>query len=906
VSDATATARPRPGGRDPLWTRAPLLLTRYPRVLVSVWVGATLLAFAAAAYPLMVSARSTRLLHDRIDDPAVTRFGAGIAYAAMLENYPTRYVVNLGPSPAEIGRAFAERASDPSLGPVVETELGPVVSLTAPGGTPTDGRLFSGDGALTHVTIVEPPEGDGVWLPDLTARSLGVARGDRITIGGAHGRSMRVRVAAVYRARVGEPRTGYWQVWDQEIYPLCHIECPVPPQFVLATPGTMDRLVDRLGLVGVSHAWQAPVDGSLTLDDARRIAALADAMQGEAGRPGALLSCCRPIEIDRVPLSPRLASAMPDVVRRVNGEVAGVGGPGRLLQVTALVVALVVVGAAAVSGHTARRTELRLLFSRGAGTASVGARAALEAVLPAVAGGVTGIVAGLAVVPLFGAGTQASGPALVSAALGAVAAAAAAVLLVGGVSAIAFARHDEAARGGLRLAGRLPWELAIGALAAFAFARLRAGGAFVQQPATGIRVPSLAVLLFPVLAIAAATTLVARLAILGAAGAHERTDRSPPWLFLAVRRITAAAGSSLLFVAAAGLCLGIFVMAQTVVGSLHDTVGAKAGLFVGSDAQAAIAFDAPAVSTFPLPITRVTRVPDAATLVPDGAQVDLLAVDPRTLAEAAFWRSELSDTSLRDMAAMLAGPSTGSLPVVVAGHDANVGSLDVRGTDVPVRVVATASAFPGISSGQPLVVVAKDAFEERFAGLSNPLRSPGATTQLWVKGPTRAAVAALRGLRYPPESIVTADEVADIPHIAIVLGTFSLLELLGSLAALLVVASVLLYLQSRQRAQLVSYGLSLRMGLSDAWQRRSILAEVLAALGLALVAGVGAAGGVVAVLLPLLDPIPTIAPAPFLDVPLARIVAIVVAVVVVAWAAARITNRAARAADLGQVMRGVE
>jgi putative ABC transport system permease protein len=907
VSDVTRAAGRRIdlGGRDPLWARAPLALGRYPRLLVSLWTGAVLLAFAAAAYPLMLSARTARLIHDRIADPAVTRFGAGITYAATLEGRPLRYTVDVGPPPEEIERAFAERVSDPALGAVVATRLGPTVSLEGPGGAPSQGRLFSGDGAFDHVALVDRPVGEGVWLADITARVLHLGAGDAVTIV-AGGRAARVRVAAVYRARVGAPRSGYWQAWNQEIYPKCTNECPVPPPFVLASAKKMTELVDRLGLVGVSYAWQSPIAAEPGLEDARRVAALADALQAEAGMPGAAIACCRPIELDGAVLMPRLASAMPAVVDRVNAEMAGIAGPGRLLQVTALAVALVVVATAATAGHAARRTELRLLFSRGASTASVAARAALEAVAPAAAGGVVGLALGLAVVPLFGEGARASTAATTSAVVGALAAVVTSVAVVGVVSAIAFARHDEAAHRGLRLAARVPWEVAIGGLAALAYARLRSGGAFIEQPVTGIRVPSLAVLLFPVLAIAAAGTLAARLAVLAVASARERTDRWPSPAFLAARRLTADAGSSIAFIAAAAACLGVFVMAQTIVGSLRETVDAKSALFVGSDVHGTVAYDAPSVTAFPLPITRVTRVPAAATLVPDGAQVDLLAVEPRTLAGAAFWRADLSDTSIERIASLLANPAGDELPVLVAGREGTFAALDVGGTDVPIRVVATASAFPGMSSGRPLVVVATDAFEARFAGASNPLRSPGASTQLWVRGPTGAAVSALRGLRYPPDTIVTADGVADIPHIAIVVGTFALLEVLGLLAALLVIATVLLYLQARQRGQLVSYGLSVRMGLSDARQRRSMLAEVLAALGVALTVGVAVAVAVSIALLPLLDPIPSIAPPPFLDLPVVRIVAILAVVAFVAWLAARLTNRAARSADMGQVMRGVD
>jgi putative ABC transport system permease protein len=896
------------GGRraDPLWSKAPLVLLRFPRVLVALLVGCILLTLAAAGYPLLLSARTTKLLHERVEDPAVTVFGAGITYQTLPQPRPLGGVAPAGESAADVTSAFERRTNDPALGPVVRTELGPPLPLSTAGTTST-GPLFAGDGAFDHVAVLVPPRGEGVWLSELTARALGVGRGDDVTLGAPDGgRTVAVRVAAIYRARVGEPRSPYFQAWDQQIYPLCPIECPVPPPFVLAAPPTFDTLRSELGFHGVARAWQAPVRGDLTLDDARRVGALAQRLQSEAGRPDTDLPCCRPYLGDQGAMMPRLASSMPAIVRLVEGEAAGIGGPGRLLQVAAVAVAIVVVGVAAGLAHAARRTEFRLLYSRGVGAGTVAARSALETVVPAAASGAAGLAIGLAVVPFVGAGARASSSALASAVLTALGAAVVACAVVALVSSVAYARHGDAPGPLGRLAVRAPWELAMAAGAALAFATLRSGGAFEQNAASGVRVPTLAVLAFPVLATAAAATLLARLSVLAIARIRTRTQRSAPWLFVAVRRLGSDAGSTMLFVAAAAVCLGIFVLAQTVVGSLRDTVEAKARLFVGSDVHATIQGGAPEVGPFPYPITRVTRVSAGATLVPGGAQVDLLAIDPATFARAAFWRSGLSPTPLDELVRRIAEARGPGVPVVVAGHDPNVTGLVVGGTEVDVSVVGSASAFPGMASGHALVAVPADRFSAALAGHANALMAPGASTELWVRGPTSGAVSALRHLRYPPSDVVTADEVADIPHIAIVVDTFSMLEVLGTLAAVLVVASVLLYLQARQRAQLVSYGLSLRMGMGDASQRRALLAEVASVLGVAFALALGVAIAVSAALVPLLDPIPAIPPDPFLDLPVARIVVAFVAIVGCAWLAAVLTNAAARSSDLGQVMRGVE
>ena len=126
---------------------------------------------------------------------------------------------------------------------------------------------------------------------------------------------------------------------------------------------------------------------------------------------------------------------------------------------------------------------------------------------------------------------------------------------------------------------------------------------------------------------------------------------------------------------------------------------------------------------------------------------------------------------------------------------------------------------------------------------------------------------------------------------------------LGLAAALLVIAAMLMYLQARQRSQVVSYGLSLRMGMSASGHLRALVAELATMLGLAYVAGASLAVVSAHLLVPLLDPLETIPPTPLLIVP-ATLVAITAPVLLlVAIGGGWLTDRRARAADLGQVMR---
>src|SRR4029450_7108473 len=65
---------------DPLWSKAPLVLLRYPGLFVSIAVGGLLLALAAAAYPLFISSSASELVAARIHDPSYTRWAVGMMY----------------------------------------------------------------------------------------------------------------------------------------------------------------------------------------------------------------------------------------------------------------------------------------------------------------------------------------------------------------------------------------------------------------------------------------------------------------------------------------------------------------------------------------------------------------------------------------------------------------------------------------------------------------------------------------------------------------------------------------------------------------------------------------------------------------------------------------------------------
>jgi putative ABC transport system permease protein len=892
---------------SPIWAKAPLVHLRFPRLMLALAFGALLLALATTAYPLFISSQTSDFVMVAVSNPLVTRSGAGIEYR--IENLPLHH--SRLPSPGIIGARFTDLMAEESLlGPTVAGMLGPEVSISVPARPPISapGRLFAAEGAFRHVRLVEGGGGQGVWLSDLTASELGVKPGGEISVSFQGMPPVRVTVAAIYRALYVEPPTAFWHPWDPDIYKRCQ-DCDPPPPFVLLSPQEFSRLSMGTGSPTATFSWQAPVvpGHPLTLDDALALERFTNRFQAEITDATSALSrifpCCHaPLFAGQVTTS--LSSSIGNVIADAEGKIAALEQPGRLLQIAAIVVALVVLGGAGAFAAAARNVEQRLLFSQGVGLSAVAAKACLEAVIPAGLGGAVGLGVAFLLVRTVRAhapiGASASQQALVGAGLATVVS----VALLGIVSAVAFLRNSEHHRERFATFGRAPWELALVGLAFYAFNRLQAGGAFVQDASLHVRSPSVNLLLFPVLSIAGLAMIGVRLVGAGLRSLRERSGRFASWVYLAIHRLAGGSRMTLLLVSASALCLGIFVQAQTIVRSLETTVDAKAKLFVGSDVEGQVLYDTPLPERFTLPITRVTRLQQPGTLAPGGGDFDLLAVDSATLASAAYWNPSFSDVSIQEIAQRLGEPGD-RIPVVVAGTGTiTPGAMDFDSREIPVHIVARALAFPGMTSLRPLVVVDADTLIEAFAGVPNPLHySPGASTEFWVKGDPDRASAALRALRYSPYLILTADQVKDIPEIAAAIGSFLVLNGLGLIAALLVVLGMLMYLQARQRSQVVSYGLSLRMGMSHSAHRRSLTAELGAMLCFSYAIGLVVALGAAFLILPLLDPLPTIPPRPLYVLPLRVMGSAFVGVLAASWIGGWLTNRRAGSVHLGEVMR---
>jgi putative ABC transport system permease protein len=340
-----------------------------------------------------------------------------------------------------------------------------------------------------------------------------------------------------------------------------------------------------------------------------------------------------------------------------------------------------------------------------------------------------------------------------------------------------------------------------------------------------------------------------------------------------------------------------------VARSMAATVNAKAGVYVGSDVQARIDDINDTPTDFPLPLTRVDRRPFAGDLRPD-VPFDLVGIDADTFASAAYWDPSFSDEPLSDLLTRLGDGSGDTVPIVVASSsNADPTTLTIDTRSFPVQVVGRANAFPGMLSRRPLVVVDSDRLVKAFEGQADPLSGPSVSDELWIRGDAAAVRPALPSLSFVPGLVLTSAEVKDIPYIAAVIDTFLVMNGLGLLAALLVFAAMVMYLQARQRSEVVSYGLSLRMGMRRAAHLLATAAEVAAMLLIAYAAGAVLAVTAARLTVPLLDPLETIPPDPIGVVPIVTIAIAVPVLLLAAFVGGWLVERRARAADLGQVMR---
>ncbi len=880
-------------------------LVRYPGLLAGCALGCVLLTMTLAAFPLFISASASELVAGDVGRIS-GRAGAGIEFRSTDVRLQGTGRRGAYPAYGDIDALFrGEMGAAPMLDDVYRGAIGRPLDVWGTARHPVPGALFSAQGAMDHITLLEGSRGDGVLLPDVWARALRADAGDevRLELGG---RTVMVRVAGIYRDLSGAPRSDYWQPWNDEIYGVSCLkfDCPPPPPaLVLTSLPRMASLSKALGVDLATFTWEAPLrDRNVTLSEARSLATLFERFRSRISRGGALFAqfqCCHYGIRDA-----ELYSAMPGIAASVNVRVSQIESPALLLRAAGVLVALAVLVTAGIFLMAARPVEARLLNALGTQPTRIAVGLATEALVPTAVACAAGLLASVAAVRLAGPDGRIEPSAISDAVRAAVAAAPIAVVVLVAAAIVAFFRQSEHHRARLRIITALPWEVVPAAASLFALRRLRSAGAFVED-ANGIQRPSVWLLGFSILFVAGFGVLGARCCVVAYRWWRSRSANASPETYLAARRVTAFPGPTFALVAVVTLCLGISIESLVLVASMRATIDAKTGIFVGSDVSGLIDQITPDPPGFPMPITRVSRVRSAGTIAGTTIQFDLLAIDPSTFERVAYWRSSFSSSSLADLMKGLSGSSDRTaMPAVVVGN-LEFGAVTIEGETIPVDVVGRADAFPAMSSDVPLIVVDRG-WMDRNTAARRLLLDARASERWWVRGDADEARAALHGLRYPPYLIITADRAKDIPSLAAMIETFLVLDVLGAAAALLAIAGTMMYLQARQRAHLVSYALSLRMGMTARTNEGSLRRELATMLGAAFVLGAVLATICGVIVAPLIDPLPTVSPPPLLAVPWVPFALAGALVAVSVAAGARLTARRVRSVELGEVMRVAE
>ncbi|HEX5949804.1 MAG TPA: hypothetical protein VFZ96_02285, partial [Actinomycetota bacterium] len=683
-----------------------------------------------------------------------------------------------------------------------------------------------------------------------------------------------------------------------------------PPQPLLAERDQALALARALGQRSATFSWQAPIADprDLSLEDVQALDRYVSQTRSYGfmqSRLGERLQCCGRGGTLIPNAETSMSSSIGAVVDEAERRITTVQGPVRVLEIAAIAIALVVVAASGAFSVRARGTEAGWLFARGTSPWLVAAKSALEAFPPALAGGALGWAIAFMAVQVVGPSGSVDGSAYATAVSRTAVAVVVAVAIGSVVAGLAYRRLVDPPRRGLaRVAGAVPWELGALWLGYLAYRHLQSGGALVADERLGVDRPSLALVAFPFLVLAGSAFLAARVALLGFRTIRTRTARAPAPVYLATRRVAAGGTLAVSLIGAAGLCLGMFVHSRLVSGSLEATLEAKSRVYVGSDVAAQVAFVSAAPNDFPFPITRVVQAGQAVRTA-SGRALDLLAIDPTSFPSAAYWNDGFADRSLDDLMWALGGPAPGgALPILIAAGDGvDVHEIALGSETVPVRIVGHVDAFPGLFSARPLVVLDEVALIERLRG-PNPLARGWA--ELWARGDPRRVLDALAEREMPVYLELSAAEVEDIPAFSTTIGTFVLVNALGTIAAVLVLVSMLGYVRARQRSRFVAYALSTRMGMTHPDHRRALALELASMTWVGFAVGTTLAFLAAAVTVPMLDPLASIPPGPLFVVPLRTIVAAASVVAVVVWGGAEAINRRARAANLDEVMRVAE
>ena len=878
------------------WRRAPLLLRHRPGLLAAVAGATAVVAASLASVPLFTSSVGSASMQLQREERCARDLGASRPFSVAASGIRT-------PSPDPFV-PVADR-----LGPSnwwAQVEDVPLIGGTASTDRLTVSLLVRG-GALDNVEVLEPGTGPGVWLSDRASELMGLHAGDFATIG-----ETRVGIAGVYRDLSGPSVDDFW-CSNADMLLLEGPELIPPPPLVLVDRDTLATVMQDFELPAARGAWQAGLRPGLTLHQADELLGSLTCRDGDdrlswcAGGvrppvPGTPSGPFRDQSVDardEAEFATRfLESSLPFAIARTRAIQTSVGGGIWAIAALATLAGLGLVAATAALWLDRRRREVTLLAVRGVSPAAVGAKAVLEVAVPLVVGVAAGVLAAYALVAWLGPSPHVELSAIRGAFLAGLLAMAAAAVTVWAVVAIRSDADPSPHRGRAWLA-RLPWELLLAWLTLVSYRRLGEWGVPIEGGAEVSRV-DLWGLLFPVLFLLTAVAVVARVLALAIRPVRAVSRAWPTALYLGVRRVARYRVAAIGLVAGSAIAAGVLGYAATMNLSLETTLLAKGRTFVGSDVALHLSTGQQVSDQLTERSTEV-RVFRRAWVQQDTRQgLTVMAIDPDTFEQAAFWDESFSDVPLREILDQLESGSAGDpVPVVLVGGDLgpqfDLAVIGSRTRHLMVEPIEGVDTFPGMHPRDPTLYVAASELDR--------LGADEYLTEAWVRGDPDAIHAELEAAGTGFSEVRTLSGIADRAAFQTVSWTFGFLQVIGLSAGLLVVGGLAVYLDARSRQRLLGYTLMRRMGLGRAQHRRALAVELTASVLVGAIVGLGIAVTGAALAYGRIDPVPRFAPDPLLRLALPTIAFLAIATLILTIVAVVLGQRRMDRDDPVEVLR---
>jgi hypothetical protein len=858
-----------------MWRKAPFALLRRPAVFAAVVCASGLAALAASSGPLARAGIESEALKGKLT--ALTPLGAGLT----IERAGSPSVE--GPAGLALSDG-ARRAAALRLGrtlPSTDTAVLTTSTYAALGGKDIQGGIpllvvpMARDHATQHVQRLAG-SGAGAWVSSALGRLPGVRPGGSLKLIGtgfedAGTRPVPLEISAVYRQLDADLGNPYWVDFAARIRSP-NPDAPLPPTFVLTDRATVYAVAHSVGSGALSNVYEFPVDVHVMTPAAAKRSVRAYAAVRRSLNRSTELS--RALGCDGFRGRCNVTSSLTSAVVLAANSAAGLTPIVILLAGLAVSLSLGAALVAGLFGARQRATEGRLSLAAGESQFAFATRSALEAALPALIGGAVGVVSAIELLHVL----TPSGTVEHGVVVRALAVAGATVLLaivaVAGGATLARGRLGERSRA--RRVPRVWWEVPALLAAAGGYVVVVRGGGLVRSDGAGGSHPRLAVFLIPLLLAAGATGLASRLArVRLLRGGAARSTAA----FLATRRLAAARGLPLVLTVTAAVSLCALCFAEILSTSLRSNKAEKAYVANGADVQGLIDVGQTLPAQFPYPLSKVLEMFNTASL-DASTPVEVVAVDEPSLRRVLRWEwSGDPHAALRAL-----GDSRAPLPAIAVGASRGAHRLFIGGGQLPLQVVASLHAFPGMAAGEPLIVVPVDRLTRaaRAASLGDPL--DGASAYVWARGPPPAVERALARSALAPLYLTSVDDFLNRDELTIGERAYNFLRVIALGAAGIALVALLLYLRSRSRSQLLTSVLMSRMGISGSQQAAATAIEAAALIAFASVLGIATALLTASELIKRVDPLPAYPPGVVAQVPWALVAVSCVLVVVLAAA----------------------